>query len=739
MANISKIKLPNGTTYTLKDNGALQLTGGTVSGPVSFNDSISIDDATIGDLVVNGSASFTNNIQANTINGVTVGSSPKFTDTNTVTTATTTGSGNAVTAITASNGALTVTKGTTFLTSHQDISGKADKSATVSTIAYDSTNKKITKTINGTTTDVVTVATLKTALGSMPASDVYSWAKASTKPTYTASEVGALASNTTYVSTITTTAGAHTAISNKSGAVSFNVPTKTSHLTNDSGFITNAGVTGVKGNDETAYRTGQVNLTAANIGAAPTSHTHSANDLNGGYINIHPENSPIIIPFIHNDIAHLLKRGGSAIIKYDNTTQSQDLTNCFDGSGSYWAINPSGTTTITIELTLHKVFGWTSTIYVDFGNNGWRSKSVKIEVMNSNYTNDVWTQKYNTTSNSLGHVYVITSHQPVGADNTGGGFNKIRFTFSDWNSATIFRIAQLGIYNYGSMGLRETYMSRGADDYVFRNITPNFNNTYNLGTSSLKWANIYATTFNGNVTGSAGSVAWSGVSSKPTTLSGYGITDAKIANGVITLGSNTISNKTAASDGTDVSLVTTGEKYTWNNKQDALVSGTNIKTINNESILGSGNIAINVSIPVATTSANGLMSSTDKTAVDKIGTGTLNTTNKTIIAAVNELKSKGVTLGVTTLKNVTARTSATYSVKTTAAGFVFINHTANSTAPNLKNISGGTLLSGPVNTGYTGTSFAILYAPANTTISFAANLNSEYSDYRVTVYQVSFS
>lgn len=34
------------------------------------------------------------------------------------------------------------------------------------------------------------------------------------------------------------------------------------------------------------------------------------------------------------------------------------------------------------------------------------------------------------------------------------------------------------------------------------------------------------------------------------------------------------------------------EKQTWNNKQDALVSGTNIKTINNESILGGGNITI---------------------------------------------------------------------------------------------------------------------------------------------------
>lgn len=54
----------------------------------------------------------------------------------------------------------------TVITSHQDISGKADKSATVSTVTYDSTNKKITKTINGTTTDVVSVVTIKSALGS---------------------------------------------------------------------------------------------------------------------------------------------------------------------------------------------------------------------------------------------------------------------------------------------------------------------------------------------------------------------------------------------------------------------------------------------------------------------------------------------------------------------------------------------------------------------------------------------
>lgn len=38
--------------------------------------------------------------------------------------------------------------------------------------------------------------------------------------------------------------------------------------------------------------------------------------------------------------------------------------------------------------------------------------------------------------------------------------------------------------------------------------------------------------------------------------------------------------------------VTSSDKTTWNGKQDALVSGTNIKTINNESVLGSGNITI---------------------------------------------------------------------------------------------------------------------------------------------------
>ena len=48
---------------------------------------------------------------------------------------------------------------------------------------------------------------------------------------------------------------------------------------------------------------------------------------------------------------------------------------------------------------------------------------------------------------------------------------------------------------------------------------------------------------------------------------------------------------TAHTANTDIHVTTT-DKSTWSGKQDALVSGTNIKTINGTSILGSGNLEV---------------------------------------------------------------------------------------------------------------------------------------------------
>ena len=65
-------------------------------------------------------------------------------------------------------------------------------------------------------------------------------------------DIGGLGGGT--ITQVKTTAGAHTPIDVTSGAVNFNVPTKTSHLTNDSGFLTSSDIAKVmtyKGNKAT--------------------------------------------------------------------------------------------------------------------------------------------------------------------------------------------------------------------------------------------------------------------------------------------------------------------------------------------------------------------------------------------------------------------------------------------------------------------------------------------------------
>ena len=229
MANISAIKLPNGTTYTLKDNGALQLTGGQVTGPVTFGDSVSIDSLTAGDLVVNGSASFTNNIQANTINGVTVGNSPKFTDTNTeVSTLTLVAGSTAGTSLT-SGGKFTLTAGSKTVSftmptiptipsnniTGSGTSGKVVKFTGTNTIGdgWGVTDNSSSTAVTSTDTNLITARTLYYA-------------------GYT--------KNIGTITSVKTTAGKHTTINVSSGAANFNVPTATSHLTNDSGYLTSA-------------------------------------------------------------------------------------------------------------------------------------------------------------------------------------------------------------------------------------------------------------------------------------------------------------------------------------------------------------------------------------------------------------------------------------------------------------------------------------------------------------------
>ena len=68
-----------------------------------------------------------------------------------------------------------------------------------------------------------------------------------------------------------------------------------------------------------------------------------------------------------------------------------------------------------------------------------------------------------------------------------------------------------------------------------------------------------------------------------------------------------------------------------NGKQDTLVSGTSIKTINGESLLGSGDIEITGGTP-------------DLSDYQTKSDDTLNTTNKTVVGAINEIENRTLNL-----------------------------------------------------------------------------------------------
>lgn len=127
----------------------------------------------------------------------------------------------------------------TVITTHQDISGKADKATTLA--GYGITDANIS---NGTITlGNETITPLTSFTETDPT--VPSWAKEANKPTYTASEIGAVPTTRTIngkalSSDVTLTASDINALP----STTF-IPTKTSDITNDSGFITSADITDV--------------------------------------------------------------------------------------------------------------------------------------------------------------------------------------------------------------------------------------------------------------------------------------------------------------------------------------------------------------------------------------------------------------------------------------------------------------------------------------------------------------
>lgn len=198
------------------------------------------------------------------------------------------------------------------------------------------------------------------------------------------------------------------------------------------------------------------------------------------HLHIHPEAyDPFVIPFLFSDISFLETRGGSCVISGSGFTGGSREA-LFDNSPSYSIWNVTDTPSMVIQIHLPAQLNYGNIVYIDFGNESWQAKTVRLEWGNGNYNNDAGTLN-------------VTKAFALWTVNAGdSGIRDLQITLTNWTvSSDQIRISEIGILNYNGLGQRMTAMSRGVDDPVWRSITPDANKTYDLGSSTAAWRNLY--------------------------------------------------------------------------------------------------------------------------------------------------------------------------------------------------------------------------------------------------------
>ena len=230
---------------------------------------------------------------------------------------------------------------------------------------------------------------------------------------------------------------------------------------------------------------------------------------NRWYMNMGPENNGVIIPYLFSDFAHLTKRGGTAVIKYDGVEASTDLSVLFNGSMDYLSKTLGDIKTITVELTLPTALTYSQVLYIDSYATIYRAKNITLEVRNSNFADDPWTIKSTITDNAYAQHYSYFYHTPVGGAQSDG-FNQVRYTFSNFAGST-FRLSCIGTSSR-SKGLEDLCLSKKGGN-VYGNITPYTAGTLSVGSEDKKFNLMYANQFIGILKGGLKSVDASAKSS----------------------------------------------------------------------------------------------------------------------------------------------------------------------------------------------------------------------------------
>ena len=284
-----------------------------------------------------------------------------------------------------------------------------------------------------------------------------------------------------------------------------------------------------------------------NIGRGNTNS--SAPVIVGGQIDTHPENNGLVLTYMMNDLAFLLSRGGSCILK--NTTNNKTLTgsaNLFDCAPTYMQLNgflSSQSDIVEVWVKSPTTYTYNTNFGIGFGSNNWRAKNIKIEAGYSatnrgtaqNPDTDIkWKTITNITNYNLGVVNVGSSGPGTAQGGTSDyKWSYLKYTLTNWANINP-RIAQIWTVYYSSKGLASGYVSRGGGD-----IYGSVNIKSTLTANQINWDGTQLTNQDlDDYTSTTSSIGryWAGgnnsVANKPSGVDSFGMEVIRTATGVIT-------------------------------------------------------------------------------------------------------------------------------------------------------------------------------------------------------------
>ena len=262
----------------------------------------------------------------------------------------------------------------------------------------------------------------------------------------------------------------------------------------------------------------------------------------GGQIDTHPENNGTLLTYMMNDLAFMLSRGGSCVLK--NTTNKKTLSTnidrLFNCTADYMSLNgllDSQSDVIEIIIKTPSTFSYSNKFGIGFGSAAWRAKNVKIEAgysvtnkgsASSPDTDIKWKTVINITNSNAGVVNVNSS----GPGTAEGGiaantWSYLRYTLTNWANINP-RIAQVWIQNYSSSGLAAGYVSR-AGGSIYGNLNVNGYIQQDAMSLSNQDLNNYGNGYEGRYFYSGGGNT---CANKPDKVDSFGFTVMRTASGV---------------------------------------------------------------------------------------------------------------------------------------------------------------------------------------------------------------